>query len=405
MTKVAQGIGYLGCVLLIIGIICSKFLTTIAMIVLLLGGIIHLISTKDWKLLISNKTHLATIGIFFLILGSALLSENQIESIQRVRIALPLLILPLAFSTLPRFRASSYQKVLSIFLYSMTIASLGVVANYFLHFEQMQQLLRASGAIPTPNGEHIRFSLMVNVAIFAGVWLWTKQFYWKYKRVEKAILLSSILFLIVTIHILSVRTGLLALYTTAGLSILRWIVLQRRFVLGTLLLAVVFALPYLAVQYVPSVRTKFELTRYNIQLFNRGEIGEYSDTRRLLSYQIGLEVAQKSPWIGVGVGDLMHEQTQIYKQKYPEQKIMYPHNMFLTIYVATGIIGLLWFLWCFLFPLWHQQQYKHYFILTFFCIIGCSFLTENTLWASVGVAIYTFFLGLTSNYIQGQREV
>jgi O-antigen ligase len=373
------------------------------MIVLLLGGLRHLVETKDYKRLLSNKTHLFTIGLFVLILGSSLVSENQAESWTRIRIALPLLVLPIAFSTLPLFRKIDYQRILSIFVYSMVLACMGVLANYFTHFDAMQEILRQSGAIPTPNGEHIRFSLMINIAVFAGIWLWRERFYWRKEKGERIGLLSSIILLVLSIHFLSVRTGLLALYTTGGVSLLAWIFYRKKYVVGTGILIGMFMMPYFAIQYIPSVRMKYELTMYNIQLFNRGEVGEYSDTQRLLSYKVALDVVKQSPWVGVGMGDLLSEQASIYQRDYPKQKVMYPHNMFLTMYAATGLLGLFYFLITVFGPLWYKRQYQHYFLLAFYCIIGCSFLTENTLLASVGVAIYTFFLGLAASVLEEER--
>ena len=168
---------YTSCISLFIGLICSKFLLTLSMISLVVLGLLSPTVKQDWKRLWTNKSFAATLGIFLLFLGSALMSDNWSASMVRLRIALPMLLLPIAFALLPTFSKKSYQQLLSIYFYLMVIACLGVLINYGLHYEEMQQLLIVSKAIPTPNGEHIRFSLMINLAVFAGFWLLQEQFY------------------------------------------------------------------------------------------------------------------------------------------------------------------------------------------------------------------------------------
>lgn len=359
---------------------------------------------EDFKRLVKNKAFVATLGIFVLFLISSLMSANTMAAIVRLRIALPLFFLPIAFALLPPFSKREYQQLLSIFLYGMVVACIGVLTYYWMHYEEMQQLLMVSKAIPTPNGEHIRFSLMINLAIFAGFWLLQEGFYWK-KEAEKWLLGALVLFLMVAIHILSVRIGMLILYAGIGTTILFYILKKKQYWLGILLLGGLAVLPYIAYQYLPSVRTKIDLTRHNWHMYQQGHIGEYSDTQRLLSYKIAWDVAQQAPWIGVGIGDLNDEQAKIYKADYPQQKVMYPHNFFLTLYAATGILGLLFFLFCFCFPFFYHKNYRNLFFLLFYVTIFLSFMTENTLLSAIGVGIYSFFLLFSINYLGSETAL
>jgi len=399
----ARRIAYVCSLLLFVGLIFSKFLLSLSIIGLLLTGLFSSKKKERLQQLWQNPSYWTTIFIFFIILVSALLSDNQSVAWVRVRVTLPLLALPIGFALLPPFSKRQFQQILSLFIYLMTIVSAGVLINYLIHFEEMQLLLRASGTIPTPNDEHIRFSLKMNLAVFAGIWLLQQGFYWKSKY-EKWLLGGCLFFLIACIHIFSVRIGWLVLYVGLGIVAIYGILRYRKYGLGVGLLIAMLTLPYLAVNYIPSIRTKYRLTVHNIHLYQRGEIHEYSDTRRLLSYQIALQVAQKSPFLGVGIGDLRDHQAAIYKKNYPDQKVMYPHNMLLTFYAATGIVGLLLFLGCFLAPLFYRSQYKNLFFLLFFATITTSFLTENTLLATIGVSLYGYFLCFSANFMAGQRQ-
>lgn len=391
---------YTTCISLFIGLICSKFLLTLSMIAFVALGVLSPTLNQDWKRLWTNKSFLAVLGVFMLFLGSALLSDNWSASMTRVRIALPMLLLPIAFALLPTFSKKNYQQLLSIYFYMMVLACLGVLINYGLHYEEMQQRLIVSKAIPTPNGEHIRFSLMINLAVFAGFWLLEQQFYWK-KKMEKWLMRMLVLFLIITLHLLSVRIGILVLYGGLGTTIFYYMLSRRYYLIGIVLLVGIAVMPYLAYKYVPSVQTKVNLTKHNWDMYQQGHIGEYSDTRRLLSYKIAWDVVQKSPWFGVGIGDLNDEQAKHYKEEYPDQQVMYPHNFFLMLYAATGILGLVFFLGCFFFPLFYHQNYKNLFFLLFYTTIFLSFMTENTLLSAIGVGIYSFFLLFSVNYLEG----
>lgn len=389
-------VAYMASVALFIGLICSKFLISLSMITLLLTGLCSISSRNIWAAFRDYKAFIAPIGIFLLFLISALCSTNMAAGWERIRIALPLLALPIAFMLLPPFPKRHYQELLSLYSYAMLVACTGVLINYWINYEEIQQLLIISKAVPTPNGEHIRFSLMINLAIYALLGLYVQSFYWKWQW-EKWLQLGLILFFIITLHLLSVRIGIVILYANLLLTVFYFIATQRRYWIGLVLIIGMLVSPYLAYQYIPSVRTKVDLTRHNLNLYQHGHIGEYSDTRRLLSYQIALDVSKKAPWIGVGIGDLEDEQAAIYAEKYPDQKVMKPHNMFLSLFVATGGIGLLFFIICLGVPLLYRQQYKDLFFLLFYTTIILSFMTENTLLTAIGVALYSFFLCFSMN--------
>lgn len=393
-ANVRQQLAFGVCILLFGGLIFSKFLLSVSTIALLVLGLLSPHSREDWKRLLGEKVPWAMVGIFLLFAVSSLLSENPHETWVRIRIALPMLALPIAFGLLPTFSKRQYQGLMAIFLGAMTLACLGVLINYGLHRAEMLDMLRRSQAIPTPNGEHIRFSLMINLALFAGVYLLEKGYYWK-QKLERWLIAGSVLFLVMALHILTVRIGLLVFYVNSLLLLLVVLIKSRRFKTLIVLLALFLPMPYLAYLLVPSIQTKFNLTRYNWQLYKAGKIGEYSDTRRLLSYKIGWQIVQKSPYWGVGLADLREEQAAIYKRDYPDQPPMYPHNLFLTLLAGAGIVGLCWFLVCFFFPLWYYRKQLDGLFLLIHSTLFLSFITENTLLSTIGVLLYAFFVSVS----------
>jgi O-antigen ligase len=272
--------------------------------------------------------------------------------------------------------------------------------NYAADYERINESLTRSKAIPCPQADHIRFSLLLSLAFFATLHLW-RQLQWSFRPTWGKIYAFLAVWLVLGLHILSVRSGLLALYLGSVAWLGLWIVETKRWTLGLSLILVVLSLPFLAYFGVESFRAKIDLSLYNLQLYQQGTIGEYSDTQRFLSYKIALQLAAEKPWLGWGMGDVWAAQQAVYRQDYPGQNPMFPHNQFLSILVGTGVLGLLAFVGAWLWPLW--RAWRQPLVLSFFVVMGSSFLTENTLFITIGVNIYVFF-GLLF-YAQPKEEI
>lgn len=389
-------LAFLGILLIFIGLIASKFTISLGMICLILAGVVSTDFKRDWARLRAKPAYWLTTGIFWLVLLSGLHSSNLTSWLSMLRVALPYLLLPIAFGLLPPFSKKKYHRLLYIFVGMMLISSIGVFINYLLHYSEIQEAIQRSKAIPTPQDDHIRFSLLVCLSLFAGGWLLQERFYWRC-RGEQSILIFALLFLWAILHVLSVRSGLLAFYLGIGIMIARLIIVRKRYWLGLGLFVMLLSVPVLAYYLLPSFKTKVELMRYNWGEYHYGRIGNLSDTQRLLSYQVALEIGAKHPLVGVGLGDLKDAQRAIYERDYPEQRVMYPHNQLLSFYAGLGVLGLLAFLLSFFYPLFHGKNYQHPYFILFFSLIFTSFLTENTIFIAIGTAIHLVFLLLHLN--------
>lgn len=374
-------------VALFFGLLVSKFLISISVIGFLVWGLIEYLVFKGPSRLRSDAAYFSVIGVFLLLLvGAIWRAEDYGELWLRVRIGLPFLALPLGWACLPLPSEFALRWILRSFVFIMLAFGLGVLGNYILRYEEMQGILASSGAVPVPSGDHIRFSLMLVLGVVASIWLSGKERAWAWRL--------AALVLAILLHVFSVRSGLLGLYLLAAVFALRHMLVHRRYVLGLSALALVLLLPVAAYQFVPSFRTKIDLTVHNIQLMQAGQVGQYSDTQRLLSYKIAWGIYKEYPILGIGLANLNNEMERIYKESYPEQKPIFPHNQFLTYLTAMGIVGLLAFLLLSLFPFFYRRAYRDPMVLSFFVVLFSSFLTENTLLISIGTVIYVYFLML-----------
>jgi O-antigen ligase len=393
----------ISCLVLVTGLVLSKFLISIGIILLLVSAFFSNDLKSDFNKFFNNKANLAPVGIFLTVLISGIYSENTNHFWGLITVMLPLLLLPLAFGLLPAFNRKNVNIILYYLILLMSAASIWVLWIYLSNFEYYQQLLSVSKTLPTPQEDHIRFSLLVALSVFALLKLLSEGFYLMNRKVEKYLQIVLAIFLFLMLHILSVRSGLLAFYAGILIAILYIIFNRKKPILGLGLLFFLVLIPVLAFYSIPSIQQKFYLMRYNWEQYQSGKVSNLSDTQRLLSYQIAMKVASKSPWIGVGAGDLYTEQEKYYKENYPELGPMQPHNQFISFYAACGILGLFAFLFFLFAPLLYQKAYKSIWNLMVFMIIFSSMLTENTLFVSIGVNIYAFFMLLNINSIKDKN--
>lgn len=106
----------------------------------------------------------------------------------------------------------------------------------------------------------------------------------------------------------------------------------------------------------------------------------------------------KSNWfIGVGAGDV-DTTFRIYYNTHktlldPENQLR-AHNQFFTVWICTGIIGLICFLWWWFIPLRQAFHERRLLFISFIVICLASFLSEDTLETQTGVTFVAFFFGL-----------
>lgn len=120
----------------------------------------------------------------------------------------------------------------------------------------------------------------------------------------------------------------------------------------------------------------------------------HSLTMRLEFWKAAIGIIKENFWLGVGTGDVK----KAFSEEY--EKINSPldlhnrhraHNQFLEIAVALGIIGLMVFLFCMLYPIWINRKNINYFYTTFIIIALSSMLTEDTLETQAGITFFALF--------------
>lgn len=326
-------------------------------------------------------------GLYLLLLFSFWQTEDWNYYAERLRIKVPLLMLPLAWPGLVPLGEREKGWVTGgvvVFLAGVVAA---VMVNYALNFTEVNDMIRRGQAMPVPRN-HIRFSLLVAIATLFSVAAYRhRAFGWRWGWAG----LGAFLFL--GQHLLAVRSGLAGAYGGIGVLILA-LAWER----GTWWPAVVgliglTVLPVLAYVAVPSFRTKIQYARY--ELFHRDksqDTAEYSDEGRMTSLRIGLQVWREHPVLGVGPGNLRAEMDRRYAEVLPGTPGKRPHNQFISALAGSGLVGGIITLGCFLLLGWYGLRRRLPVYLALWTVFFLSCLVENTLETSAGVSMVCVFL-------------
>jgi O-antigen ligase len=336
------------------------------------------------------------------VLISGLWSEDMRYFSERVRIRLPFLIMPLAFAWLFPISKKVYHTTFYFLIALLSFTMIGVLIHYAQDFEAINESLLRGKNIPVPMN-HIRFSLLLAFSTIVGFLLWKNEnfnFSWK-----KNMLLASVVFLFVSLHVLAVRSGIACFYLTVIILGVRYIFLSKKYFLIIALVGFSLGLPTLSYFLFPSIAKKVEYALFDLQQFRAGNGANYSDAERIGSIMAGLKVGNDSPIIGCGYGDLEKEVSKAYKEVFPQEKEpKIPHNQYIMTYAGLGIIGLMIFVFAYLFPIFYEKNYQEPIFLALNVITGFSFMVEGTIETQVGTAFYVYFLCLGLNYLNSKAE-
>lgn len=375
---------------MIVGFYPSRAMLSIAMMLFGLNALAG-VHPKRW---LHQKWWLLGIGWIGLMALSWFWSDNSGFWSARVETKLAIVLLPLAFAFTPRFDYRA-QKIFTIALCLLLWYGTGYTMYFLIsHPEHYIQGYSFSHVLPTlPEGDHIVYSLSLVVAIVWGVYFLPLV----RERLVKVFLVASIIVFILALHIVAVRTGLLAFYVFVACWCLYLAARRSTRWIGIGVIAVFIVGAVLAMKYVPTLRQRVAHTMYTYEMYEQGNISaDYSDMGRIMSYDIALRLMKEHPLAGVGAGDILDKMKEGYDRWHPhvkdEQRLV-PHNQFLTIGVAIGIPGLLLFIAWLVYPLFTLKRNRAgaFFVLMWIPLL-VPLMVEPFLEIQFGVFIYLFFL-------------
>lgn len=388
---------FISCFLFIAGLFSYYFFRALPSIALALMLITAVVSIKSSEYL-KNRALLVFSLIFFLYTFSILLlaQEPLQETIDEVLMKSAFFILPFAFASTPLLKERQVLTIYYFFLILLTISASGTFINFLLHFREITDSYIHSKVMPTPVN-HVRYSLILAFGIMTGGYLYYRDFYLKYEW-EKKLILFITLFLFAFIHILSVRSGILALYCAAGVAGMAYALHSGQWkpVLGGF--TALLVLPFACWFFVPTFQNKVSNTFEDLKrMGEKGAGKDYSLAGRLESYKVAIAIIGENPVFGIGPSNLEAEVTNTYREVFnmPEEgsyKFLMPHNQFLHTASSTGLLGVLVFTFCFYFPLFYKSGFRKPLLLIHYVILTISFLFEATLETQTGTNFALIFV-------------
>ena len=115
--------------------------------------------------------------------------------------------------------------------------------------------------------------------------------------------------------------------------------------------------------------------------------------QRVEYIKASLGLIKSNPVLGVGTGDIVDAFANYYEATNSKLRPEYrfrSHNQYLSITVAFGVVGLVWFLFSILYPILVDKKNRNYFYLVFLFIMMLSMLTEDTLETQIGVTLFAY---------------
>ncbi|NNE26883.1 MAG: hypothetical protein HKN09_08570 [Saprospiraceae bacterium] len=378
---------------LTIGLLYSRFMISLGMIFFLFGALWGGDLKSKWQSFISNKAFVAVTMVFFLYLITGLWSENTDYFLHQMRIKLPFFFLPFAFAATRGLSEKIMHRLMLFFIGMMFISSLWSVAMFLADFDHYIEIYKRGQIIPTPI-HHIRYSIMISIAVLMSLYMWIKPQVLGLKYLKPALAVIALL-LIAYLHLLAVRSGLMTLYVILACTVFYYLRTSGK--IKWLIPLVVAGLVgiILAINFVPTIQNKIAYTKYSIEEFSKNNnIRELSDSRRLGSIIAGIELTKENPILGVGMGDLMDDTNAYLKDHYPDLigLELLPHNQYILTSTVAGIPGLIIFIFLTCLPLVYMQGWKDFLLTATHLSFFASFMVEHTIEAQIGVAVYIFII-------------
>ncbi len=339
-----------------------------------------------------QKQYLLAIALILApVILSGLWSNDTIPWWNSLSVKLPLLTMMLGISTVD-FSMDRWKKICYTYLIIISLGCAWSVGQYLLNSSVIEAAYLKAKVLPTPaDADYVRFSWMVAIAIFLGF----KCFLAETEKRIQFILLILILCLIIYLHILAAKTGLLCLYTGASMYILHLCFTEKKWKSGLLLITLITATAFTAYHTLPTLRNRVQYVLYDFSLYSKGNTAPgYNDAARWLSIRAGYAITMEHPLTGVGFGDILPFVEQWHKKNnrsgFAYERFR-PACEWLVYGAGSGIFGML----CFsigIFLLLFRKRFNSPISLILPITGLLPLLTDDTLEGQFGVIVLAFIV-------------
>ena len=200
--QIHQTIFYWALIVIALALPVWPFVTSVAQVVLLLNWVIEGGFNRKFTILKQRKSILIILSLFLIHLVWLVSTKDFEYAFNDIKAKLTLFILPIVIGTSTNLSFKQVKKILLFFISAVIIAS--IVAT-FIRFRGVDNIREISVFI-----SHIRFALLINVAICAVFYFLFGKF--QLKKIERMSYYVILIWLIIFLFFLYSLTGLLVLF-------------------------------------------------------------------------------------------------------------------------------------------------------------------------------------------------
>jgi O-antigen ligase len=242
------------------------------------------------------------------------------------------------------FERASRQKLSYYFIViAAIVACINViaVAGYLSDKSYFDQMLLQSKSIPIPNMHHIHFGIINAITILGIVGQLVGD---KVDKKMNILLWVFGIICLLSFHILSSRTGLLAFYAGSFITLVIYVIQHNAYKILLFGMLGLTSLAVIGYSFSSSLKNKVANSMEDINSWGKGdEINHKSMAMRIEAYKMSVAVLIENP-LGVGAAAQDQILQEMYEKKntllYKENRVG-PHNQLLEFGVKYGWIGII----------------------------------------------------------------
>lgn len=337
-----------------------------------------------------QRNLLVAISLLLLpVLLSGLWSSDSASWWSSVAVRLPLLTLFLGISSVTISRRNK-TRLVYLYLLLICLGCAWSLSQYLADTTAMHEAYLRAKTLPTPSDDdHIRFSWMVVVALLLGIHLvFTEQ-----QQQTRLGISAAIVFLVVYLHLLAAKTGLVGLYTGVGIYVLYTVFIRKQWKTALAIVATGSAMAAICYLTLPTLRNRIQYVVYDLSNYAKGNtLPGYTDASRLWSMKAGYQLTLQHPLQGVGFGDMRSAVDQwhtVHHPGSPDYERFLPANEWLVYGTGSGIPGSICFTIGFLALLYFTTRRNILSVILSVTAI-LPFLFDDTLEGQTGVIVLAF---------------
>lgn len=397
----ARKLAFLGILLCMAGMVTSPAMLSIGTITLIVPAFFAVPLKEQLRRFWNHKPAFFISLIFFVqVLSGIWTREMEAELwLTQVRVKAPLFFGLYALAVLSPFSRRQVRIALLVLIASTLFIGIGTVVDYFLNKEEIDQLIQTSKPLYIWLGiNHIYFSIVNAFCVFAGIWLLRSRELILFKG-ERPLIIGMTVAVFIVMHIMTARTGLVAMYLTGMLLGAAYVIRNRKYLIGAIALVLLLGMPFVGYYGVSSFRHRVDNTWWDVSRYFAGKDPNYlSIGTRLESWKTAWSIFQKRPLLGVGMADLWADMTDQYVEDEtllcPENFVL-PHNQWLRNLAGFGLLGFTVFAIGWFWPVLDRRIRKGTLFWCFWIIYSFAMLAESTVERQVGIMTLILLLMLS----------